>query len=110
MNECFDTRDGVHDAWSGPRFISTKIISAKYREYDSRSQRFGPTLSKEIADAITRLCPSATPDRKSLNNRQARGHNLPDLTTARQEFEATYKCKLDWGPNLNTPLAAVRVA
>ncbi len=110
MNECFDTRDDIHDSWCGPRFISTKNISARYREFDSRSQRFGPTLSKEIADAITRLCPSAKPDRKSLNNRQARGHNLPDLNTARQEFEAAYKCKVDWGPNLTSQATIAKVA
>jgi hypothetical protein len=110
MNECFDTRDGMHDAWSEPRFISTKSISIKYREFDNRSQRFAPILSKEIADAIKRLCPSAKPDRKSLNNSQARGHDLPDLTVARQEFEAAYKCKVDWGPNLVAPASIVKVA
>lgn len=110
MNECFDTREGMHDAWSGSRFISTKSISAKYREFDSRSQRFVPILSKEIADAIKRLCPSAKPDRKSLNNSQARGHDLPDLNTARQEFEAAYKCKVDWGANLVASASIVRIA
>lgn len=110
MNECFDTRDGLHDAWSAPRFISTKSISAKYKEFDNRSQRFAPTLSKEIADAITRLCPSAKQTRKSSNNSQVRGYDLPDIALARQEFEIAYKCKVDWGPILVAPASVMKVA
>ncbi len=110
MSEHFDMRDDMHDEWSGPRFISTKSISAKYREFDNRNQRYAPTLSKEIADAIAWLCPSAKQCRKSMNYGQARGYTLPDLAVARQEFESAYKCKVDWGSNLVESAPLVKIA
>ena len=110
VSECLDTRDGTFEAWSEPRFISTRSISAKYREFDSNGQRYAPTLSKEISDALSRLCPSAKHDRKKTSFRQERGYLLPDLAVARQEFEAAINCKLDWGPSSAESEPAVKVA
>lgn len=110
MSECFDTRDGIYEAWSEPRFISTRSISTRYRDFDNRSQRFAPTLSKEIADAIERLCPSAKQCRKSLNNSQVRGYSLPDLAVARLEFESAINSKVDWGPSSAESVPNVEIA
>jgi len=109
VSECLDTRDWVDDVWSEPRFVSTKSICTKYREFDNRSQRFAPALSKEIADAIERLCPSAKQTRKSSNNSQVRGYDLPNIALARQEFEAAYKCNVDWGSSLTSQASMVKV-
>lgn len=65
-----------------------------------RSQKFAPTQSKEISDAIARLCPSAIKDRKMVNRSQHRGYKLPTLSVARQEFEQAYNCTVDWDESI----------
>jgi hypothetical protein len=84
-------------AWSSPRFVATNTILESYQEFDKRSQKFVPTVSKDIADTLARLCPSAKKGRQKDNFGQHRGYELPDLATARKEFEAAYHCNIDWG-------------
>jgi len=84
--------------WKDRLFIPTSWLQDSYQEFDKRSQRFAPTLSKEIADAMARLCPSAKKCRKTNHSgHPQRGYALPDLTAARKEFENVYKCTIDWG-------------
>jgi hypothetical protein len=97
MTGDFNTREYGRDLWSEPRFVRTRSLLVDYQEFDKRSQRFARTLSKEIADALTRLCPSAKKDRQTDHGEQGRGHALPDLKTARKEFETVYRCTIDWG-------------
>lgn len=92
---CFDVRY-ESDNWSDSRFVATKTLLEKYQDFDKRSQRFVPTGSKDIADAMARLFPSAHYDRLKNNFGQRRGYVLPDLATARKEFESAYRCNIDW--------------
>lgn len=92
---CFDIRWNTN-AWLSPRFVATNMLLDKYQEFDKRSQKFVPTVSKDIADALARLCPSAKKDRQKDNFGQHRGYILPDLATARKEFKSLYKCNIDW--------------
>ena len=84
------------DPWKLGDFVSTDKLVDDFNSYDKRSQKFAPTQSKEVSDAITRLCPSAVKARKVVNKSQQRGYKLPSLTTARQEFEHAYNCCIDW--------------
>jgi hypothetical protein len=93
---CFNLHNNA-DKWSEKGFIATNTILYCYQEFDKRSQRFAPTSSKDVADALARLCPSAHKDRQKDNFGQHRGYALPDLAKARKEFESLYKCNIDWG-------------
>ena len=92
---CIDTRYNLN-AWLSPRFVATNTLLDRYQEFDKRSQKFVPTVSKDIADALTRLCPSAHKNRHKNHSGQLRGYALPDLAIARKEFESLYKCNIDW--------------
>ncbi len=84
------------DPWKLGDFVSTDKLVEDFNSYDKRTQKFAPTQSKEVSDAITRLCLSAVKARKVVNKSQQRGYKLPSLTTARQEFERAYNCRIDW--------------
>jgi hypothetical protein len=84
------------DPWKKDGFIPTETLIRSFNDYDKRAQKFSATTTKEIADALTRLCPSALKDRQAVYGRQQRGYKLPSLVTARQEFERAYNCCIDW--------------
>ena len=86
----------IHYQWPADNFISTDQIIKGYQESDKHSQKFATTQSREIANAIKRLCPSAKKDRRTILNAQQRGHVMPDLATARKEFDNAYNFSTDW--------------
>lgn len=89
------------DPWKSGDFVSTDKLVEDFNSFDKRSQKFAPTQSKEISDAIARLCPSAIKDRKMVNRSQHRGYKLPTLSVARQEFEQAYNCTVDWDESID---------
>ncbi len=107
------------EAWKKDKFITTDDLISNLNFFDKRVQKFSPTTSKEISDAITKLCPSAIKARKALNQIQRRGYEIPDLSIARSEFEQAYNCSIDWeecgddttdqSPNDGDELAEVEV-
>ena len=84
------------EAWKKDKFITTDDLISNLNFFDKRVQKFSPTTSKEISDAIIKLCPSAIKKRKALNQIQRRGYEIPDLSIARSEFEQAYSCSIDW--------------
>ncbi len=84
------------ESWEKDDFVSTDSLIQSLNQFDKRVQRFAPSTSKEITDALKRLCPSALKDRQAVYGRQQRGYKLPSLATARQEFERAYNCRIDW--------------
>lgn len=82
--------------WKDGGFISTDNIIEHYQQSDKNSQRLATTQSREISKAIERLCPSATKGRITINKLQQRGYVLPDLATARKEFDKAYDLTSNW--------------
>ena len=87
---------GPHEAWVGLLFVSTSTLTQGWKAYDRNMDRFAPQQQGQIHEALTRLCPSAMPDRKQLNRCQQRGHKLPALPDARAEFEQFMGGKIEW--------------
>jgi hypothetical protein len=96
LTETFERNPYSSTSWRDGVFIGTHAIMQGFQAFDKRSQRFTPTVSKEIADAVSRLCPSAQKDRQAVGTEQKRGYRLPTLQTARSEFEFAFKCKVEW--------------
>jgi hypothetical protein len=84
------------DDWSEGEFATTESLIKGLNNFDKRGQKFSPPTSKEIADAISRLCPSAIKGRHQVFRTPQRGYKLPALAVARQEFERAYNCSVDW--------------
>jgi hypothetical protein len=89
--------------WTDSEFVATTALLDFFQKHDKYSQKFKQTNSKDISDAISRLCPSAKKDRQASNRAIKRGFLLPDLSIARQEFEHAYNLTIDWD-DLSTDL------
>jgi hypothetical protein len=87
----------MSEEWGATGFVKTETIIGNYNEFDKRSLKYSPTTSKDVADALARLCPSAKKSRQSTGFGQHRGYVLPTLENSRREFEALYNCRIDWG-------------
>jgi hypothetical protein len=86
----------MSEEWGATGFVKTETIIGNYNEFDKRSLKYSPTTSKDVADALARLCPSAKKSRQSTGFGQHRGYVLPTLENSRREFEAVYNCRIDW--------------
>ncbi|WP_416546102.1 primase-helicase family protein [Limnohabitans sp. DCL3] len=90
------------DEWSATLFVPTSVLVDRYREFHKNAQRHQTVQTAEVAAAIQKLCPSAQPDRQMwkppgvATGSQKRGLKLPDLATARSEFERALGGKVDW--------------
>lgn len=88
--------------WTGPAFMPTSTLIDWYRDFYKTSQRYQTVQTAEVTASIQRLCPSAQPGRQIWKppgvgtGRQKRGLNLPDLATARSEFERVIGGKVPW--------------
>jgi hypothetical protein len=82
--------------WDAAFFTSTAALKDSYTLFNRQANRHEPVQQKYISDAIKKLCPSAIGTRKMIHNRQCRGFDLPDLATARSEFEAYVGCTVQW--------------
>lgn len=93
--------------WEDHGFISSNDLVDQYQRFDRHGQKFGTSITKDIADAIARLCPSAKKDRQTDHRSTRRGYVLPELSVARQEFEYAYNVTIDWDesvPDEDPPL------
>lgn len=89
--------------WVGPLFVPTTVLVERYKEFHKTAQRHQTVQSAEVTASIERLCPSAKPDRQiwkppgAATGTQRRGLLLPDLATARSDFEHAIKGNVQWG-------------
>lgn len=99
----FSGLDSYEREWAGEVFVSTSDLELAATKSDSAANRYRPITPQEVAREITRLCPSATYDRKPLYRGSGlhRGYVLPALGTARTEFESAKGLKIDWGEALD---------
>ncbi|MCX7253109.1 MAG: hypothetical protein NTX83_02035 [Burkholderiales bacterium] len=82
--------------WEDQSFVSSNDLVDLYQRFDKHSQKFATSITKDIADAIARLCPSAKKDRQTDHRSTKRGYVLPEMSIARQEFEHAYNVVIDW--------------
>jgi hypothetical protein len=88
--------------WIDSKFVPTSKLMRCYTDYNKSAQRYEPFQSSELAARLQRLCPSAIYDRKvsevdgHVASRQQRGYELPELATARAEFEGFIGGKIRW--------------
>jgi hypothetical protein len=82
--------------WKESTFISTEYLIEAYKEYDRNANKYQPIQSQQLASTIKSLCPSTEPTRRTNQGSQERGYQLPDLSTARAEFEQTFGPNLIW--------------
>lgn len=90
------------DAWNAAVFVPTSVLVDRYKEFHKTAQRHQTVQAAEVAAAIQKLCPSAQPDRQIwkpqgiATSSQKRGLKLPDLATARSEFESVIGGAVPW--------------
>jgi hypothetical protein len=87
--------DGFHE-WDKSQFTSTQSLIDRYKEYDKNAVRYSPIQQQKISSTLKTICPSATPTRKKVLNKQERGYDLPDIVDARKEFEAMLGTSVEW--------------
>ncbi len=90
------------DEWNAAVFVPTSVLVDRYKEFHKTAQRHQTVQAAEVAAAIQKLCPSAQPDRQIwkppgvTSGSQKRGLNLPDLATARSEFDRVIGGEVSW--------------
>ena len=82
--------------WSKSKFISTELLIEAYKEYDKNATKYQPLQSQQLASTIKALCPSSEHSRQTNEGHQERGYQLPDLITARSEFEQALGIQVEW--------------
>jgi hypothetical protein len=90
------------DEWSVPTFMPTSELIKEYTLFNKNAQRHQTVQSAEVVADVQKLCPSAIQGRKLCKQGhlapkvQRRGLQLPDLATARSEFETTIGGTIQW--------------
>ncbi len=93
---------GTSGLWFDAIFVPSFRLAESYREFNKSGQRHQTVQIAEIVERVKRLCPSATTGRQSCPVSsshpagQHRGLKLPDLATARREFEYFLGGELAW--------------
>lgn len=97
-----DSPAGFSDEWSGPTFVPTSILVDNYKEFNRLANQYQTVQSTDVTTVVRRLCPSAQLDRQICKqpgiatNSQRRGLQLPDIATARHEFESAMGGSVPW--------------
>ena len=90
------------DEWNAAVFVPTSVLVDRYKEFHKTAQRYQTVQTAEVSAAIQKLCPSAQSDRQiwkppgAAAGSQKRGLQLPDLATARSEFEHVIRGIVPW--------------
>jgi len=88
--------------WTNQIFMPTSDLVRSYTTFNKNAQRHQTIQSGDILATIHKLCPSAVNDRQlcnqigQSNKVQKRGVQLPDLATARSEFEQVIGGEIQW--------------
>jgi hypothetical protein len=83
--------------WVGTIFTPTGALIDNYKTFNMRAARYRTVQQDDLIRELKRLCPSAKQNRhKEKHHPQRRGWQLPDLATARREFEAFIGGAIKW--------------
>lgn len=97
-----DAQVGYSGDWNVPTFVPTSSLVDHYKEYNKQAQRYQTVQSTDVTTEVHRLCPSAKPQRQLFKHpghtstSQRRGLQLPDIATARREFESAMGGSVPW--------------
>ena len=88
--------DNSH-GWEEAVFIPTLQLVADYTNFDKKAQWYRTVQQSELIAELKRLCPTVRSDRQPDRfGRTRRGWWLPDLASARREFEKFIGGPVDW--------------
>ncbi len=93
---------GSGTGWALQIFIPTSDLVRHYTTFNKNAQRHQTVQSGDVLSTIQKLCPSAVSSRQlfqqsgQANKVQKRGLQLPDLATARSEFERVIGGAIQW--------------
>ncbi len=85
--------NNLSQVWSHTLFMPTSDLIRHFISFDKNAQKHQTVQSAEVLANVLKLCPSAVPERKLYQSDvfgiklQKRGVSLPDLATARVEFD-----------------------
>ena len=85
-----------------PTFIPTACLVNEYVSFNKNAARYETVQSSDVMIAVKKLCPSAAPGRQLWSENkfgpksQKRGIQLPDLLTARADFEKVMGGAIQW--------------
>jgi hypothetical protein len=97
LNGNFGADEGFsQEDWEAVCFISTSSLVRNYKNYDRKAAKYEPIQTSYVSQTIMRLCRSAKPVRRVSNNKQQRGFDLPDIQTARSEFDKHFNIVTSW--------------
>jgi len=83
--------------WVGTTFIPTLTLINNYMSFNRRADWYRTVQQDDLIREFKRLCPSATYKRhQDKHQGQRRGWRLPDLATARHEFETFIGGSVKW--------------
>jgi hypothetical protein len=88
-------------AWEEPIFMPTSDLTEMYKKFDRQAGRHESVQQGVVSELIKKLCPSAEKvtrriDRGFQGKIQKRGFDLPNIETARKEFETHIGCAVSW--------------
>ena len=88
-------------AWEEPIFMPTSDLTEMYKKFDRQAGRHESVQQGVASELIKKLCPSAEKatrriDRGFQGKIQKRGFDLPNIETARKEFETHIGCAVSW--------------
>ncbi len=93
---------GTATVWAAQTFMPTSDLVRHYTTFNKNAQRHQTVQSADVVSTIQKLCPSAGAarqlcQRNGLSGKvQKRGLQLPDLATARSEFERVIGGAIQW--------------
>lgn len=82
--------------WNHSMFISTESLIEAYKEYDKNATKYQPLQFQQLASTLKTVCPTVISTRQTHHGKQERGYQLPDLLTARTEFEKSLGTSVEW--------------
>jgi len=97
-------RHDYHPPWVGAIFIPTATLISNYTGFDKRAEWYRKVQQDVLGREFERLCPSARHGRHQQKPQPQRwGWWLPDLPTARREFEAFIGGPVNWHEGTESP-------
>jgi hypothetical protein len=78
--------------WDLNFYISLNDLKEAYCDFDSQAQKYKTVQNEDIKNSFKKLLPQAIPHRTS----DSRGFQMPQINTARLDFERIVGMSVDW--------------
>jgi len=88
--------------WVGTIFTPTGTLIDNYKNFNKRADWYRTVQQDDLTRELKRLCPSAKQTRhKEKHHPQRRGWQLPDLVSARRDFEIFIGGPVNWQEDIS---------